>query len=60
MIRRFSAHFDSRPHLIENAKQLGRFTKIPNPGYLQRLVVRLRALDLRLESRQVQAGTGLN
>jgi hypothetical protein len=58
MIRRFSAHFDSRPHLIENAKQLGRLTKIPNPGYLQRLVVRLRALDLRLESRQVQAGTG--
>jgi len=58
MIRRFSAYFDSRPHFIENAKQLGAFTKFPAPGYLQRLAVRLRALDLRLESRQVQAGTG--
>jgi hypothetical protein len=41
---------------VEKAKQLGPFTEFPAPGYEQCLAVRMFALDLRLESRQVKVG----
>jgi hypothetical protein len=44
----------SRPQVVEKAKQFRAFAEFIALGYYPNLAAPLRALDLRLESRQVE------